>query len=493
MNFIGTRGGSATAARAIIEGYAPHGGLYAPETFPALSRGELDGMLTMSYPERAAEILFKFFGEYGKEELLSACEKAYGGFEGGDPVPLVMLDDGVFMLELWHGPTLAYCDLSFALMPYLIKRGCELSGVNEKILALLPTSGDSGKSAMECFKGEDIRLITFYPHDGISKFQKLQLCTQEGENVRAVPVRGGYEACRREVAKIFSDPQKLGALREEGYAPMTCGSENIARIIPQIACYFSAYLDLVSGEQLQMGEEFDLALPAGNFSNAISAYYAKKMGLPVRRIHCASNLNCALCDFLKTGVYDVNRELYKTTSPSMDILAALNIERLIFETSGRDTALTARRLSELGSNLKTEISAEELKVVKETFDGGWASEETSVEAMYDVFVDVGYTMDTHTGCAMKVAQDWFEKNKQDNAKMVIVSTANPYKFPQDVLYAVTGNDVKDSFKGIKRLFAATAMEVPKRLMALRDKPVRFTGTLDCKKIFDEALAFARQK
>ena len=233
-------------------------------------------------------------------------------------------------------------------------------------------------------------------------------------------------------------------------------------------------------------------MPTGNFGNILAAYYAKQMGLPIRRLHCASNLNKVLTDFLQTGVYDVRREFYKTTSPSMDILISSNLERLLFEISGRDAKLTAKRMAALKNDGRYEITEEERAKISQVFDGGFANEEDCVEAMYDVFTDTGYTMDTHTGCAMKVAVDWFEKNKKDETKMVIVSTANPYKFPQDVLYAVTGNDVKDSFKGVKRLHAATAMAVPKCLKELRDKLPRFTKTVDRKKLNEEISNFIKQ-
>ena len=271
----------------------------------------------------------------------------------------------------------------------------------------------------------------------------------------------------------------------------SANSINFGRLAPQIAYYFSAYLDLVSSEQIEMGAEIDFTVPTGNFGNILAAYYAKRMGLPIRRLHCASNENKVLADFFESGVYDINREFYKTTSPSMDILVSSNLERLLYEVSGRNAKLTAQRMSDLKTNGRYAITTPELEEIRKTFDGGYADEETSVEAMYDVFVDVGYTMDTHTGCAMKVAVDWFEKNKKDETNMVIVSTANPYKFPQDVLYAVTGNDVKDSFKGIKRLHAATAMAVPKCLSSLKDKTPRFTKSIDAKNIFKEILEFVQ--
>lgn len=492
MNFISTRGGEkVSAARAIVKGLADDGGLFVPEKFPCVTEAEMAEMIEASYPERAAKVLKKYLAEYDEKELLCACEKAYAKFEG-DPAPLVRLDDGLYMLELWHGPTCAFKDMALTLLPYLLRKGCDICGVKEQILVLVATSGDTGKAALEGFKdAEGTKVMVFYPSDGVSKMQKLQMGTQEGENVNVVAVKGNFDDCQTAVKEIFSSEKCASVLLEKGTVLSSANSINFGRLAPQIAYYFSAYLDLVSSEQIAMGEEIDFTVPTGNFGNILAAYYAKRMGLPIRRLHCASNKNNVLTQFFETGVYDARREFYKTTSPSMDILVSSNLERLIFEISGRNAKLTAKRMEELKKDGKYDISADELAKLCEVFDGGCANDDECVEAMYDVFVDVGYTMDTHTGCAMKVAQDWFEKHKKDETKMVIVSTANPYKFPQDVLYAVTGNDVKDSFKGIKRLHAATAMAVPKCLKELRDKPVRFNKTADRKKLFEEVLDFVK--
>lgn len=494
VKFISTRGGEkVSGARAIVQGLSANGGLFVPEKFPKVSDEEMEAMLEMSYPERATEILHKFLDEYDKKELLSACEAAYGKFEGTDPAPLVRLDDGVYILELFHGPTCAFKDMALTVLPYLLRKGCDICGITQEILVLVATSGDTGKAALEGFKDADgVKIMVFYPNDGVSKMQKLQMCTQEGKNVNVVAVKGNFDDCQTAVKEIFSNQEYNKILAENNVMLSSANSINFGRLAPQIAYYFSAYLDLLSSNQIEKGEEIDFTVPTGNFGNILAAYYAKQMGLPVRRLHCASNLNKVLTDFLNTGVYDIHREFYKTTSPSMDILISSNLERLLFEISGRNAKLTAKRMGELKTEGVYSITEEELKAISRTFDGGFANEEDSVEAMYDVFIDTGYTMDTHTGCAMKVAVDWFEKNKKDETKMVIVSTANPYKFPQDVLYAVTGNDVKDSFKGIKRLHAATAMAVPKCLKELRDKPVRFIKTADRKKLFEEVLEFIKK-
>ena len=491
MKFVSTRGGEkVTGARAIVKGLSENGGLYVPEKFPVFSREELEAMLELSYAERAAKVLIKYLDEFDEKELLSACEEAYSRFEKGDPAPLVKIDDGIFMLELWHGPTCAFKDMALTLLPYLLRKSSDLCGIKEEILILVATSGDTGKAALEGFKdAAGVKICVFYPSDGVSKMQKLQMATQEGNNVNVVAVKGNFDDCQTAVKEIFANEDYAEQLKAKGVVLSSANSINFGRLVPQIAYYFSAYADLVSSEQIELGEEIDFAVPTGNFGNMLAAYYAKRMGLPIRRLHCASNENKVVADFLSTGVYDMNREFYKTTAPSMDILLSSNLERLLFEVSGRNAKLTAQRMAQLKDTGKYQITPEELAAIQETFDGGFADEETSVEAMYSVFEDVGYTMDTHTGCAMKVVLDWFDKHKKDETKTVVVSTANPYKFPQDVLYAVTGNDVKDSFKGIKRLHAATAMAVPKCLLELRDKPVRFSKTVDGKKLFDEVLEF----
>lgn len=492
MYFISTRGGKerVSGASAIVQGLAKNGGLFVPEKFPQITAEELDGMLTMSYAERAAEILHKYLDDYDKKGLLAACEAAYSRFESPDPAPLVKIDDGVYILELFHGPTCAFKDMALTLLPYLMRTGCDMCGIKEKILILVATSGDTGKAALEGFKDADgIKIMVFYPSDGVSKMQKLQMSTQDGSNVNVVAVKGNFDDCQTAVKTIFNSEECAAALKQKGYLLSSANSINFGRLAPQIVYYFSSYLDLVSSGQIEMGTQIDFCVPTGNFGNILAAYYAKLMGLPVRRLHCASNMNNILTDFLAKGEYDARREFYKTTSPSMDILISSNLERLLFEVSGRNGELVAERMNKLKTDKVYKITPEEQAEIAKTFDGGWANEDEVVETVYDVFCDTGYTMDTHTGCAMKVAVDWFEKNKKDTTNMVVVATANPYKFPQDVLYAVTGNDVRDSFKGIKRLHAATAMKVPASLAGLKDKPVRFSSGVSPDKMFGAVMDF----
>lgn len=489
MKYVGTRGGeNVPFARAVISGMAGGGGLYVPESFPRISAEELEAMLAESYPERAARIISKLSGFDGRE-VLSVCENAYKNF-GGDPVPLVKLDDGVFMLELFWGPTASYKDFSFAVFPYILGKAAEECGVKEKALVISATAGDAGVAAINAFRDDpEVKVFAFYPNEGVSKMQKLNLSVQEGENIFVSAVRADFGECVAYGKKLIRGEKLINALKDAGYFPVSANSLNVGVLIPRVACFFSAYLDLVSGGQSEMGEEVDFTLPAGNFGNALACYWAKLMGLPVRRIHCACSVNSVLPDFFATGCCDINREFVKSTAPQLDVVLPSNLERLLFEIFKRDTEKVKAFVSAAEKDKRATISQDELLEITKIFDGGYASEETSVEAMYSVFTDVGYTMDTGTGYAMKVALDWFEKNKKDETKMVILSTANPYKCPQDVLYAVTGNDVKDCFKGVKRLHAATAMAVPNCISQLKNKTPRFTKSCDLKRLDEEILSF----
>ena len=496
MQFISTRGEEkVTGAEAIVKGIAADGGLFVPASFPAVSQEELESMLGMDYPERAAFILHKYLDEYDKDELLAALKKAYAQFEGGDAAPLVRVENGMYMLELFHGPTCAFKDMALTVLPYLLRKGCDLCGIKEKILILVATSGDTGKAALEGFKDADgIKIMVFYPDDGVSKMQKLQMCTQEGNNVNVVAVKGNFDDCQTGVKKIFGSAECKKKLAEKGYLLSSATSINFGRLAPQICYYFSAYCDLVTSDQIKMGDKVNFTVPTGNFGNILAGYYAKKMGLPVGTLVCASNKNNVLTDFWNKGTYDVKRPFYKTMSPSMDILVSSNLERLIFELSGRDAALTKERMASLAATGRYSLRTEELQKIRSEFFAAYAGEGDTVDCIYEFFEEYGYPMDTHTGVAMSVAQRYEEKMKKDNPKeelppMVVVSTASPYKFPQDVLYALTGNDVKDSFKGIKRINLLTAMKVPEALKAIRYKPILFKQTTVPDKMFDEVLKF----
>ncbi len=495
MKFISTRGGeTVTGAQAIAHGIAKDGGLFVPETFPSVSEEEMEKMLSMDYAERAATVLHKYLDEYDFEELKEACKKAYAQFEEGDAAPLVKIDSSLYMLELFHGPTCAFKDMALTLLPYLLRKGCDICGIKEEVLILVATSGDTGKAALEGFKDANgIKIMVFYPNEGVSKMQKLQMATQEGSNVNVVAVRSNFDDCQSAVKKIFTSEACKEELLKKGIILSSANSINFGRLAPQIAYYFSAYLDLVSSDQIKMGDPVNFAVPTGNFGNILAAYYAKRMGLPIGKLICASNKNNILTDFIKTGVYDKRREFYKTMSPSMDILISSNLERLLFEIADRNPVRIKMRMEKLATDGVYEIYDEEKEMIRSLFYGDFCGEDETVETIYEFFEEYQYPMDTHTACAMYAAGNYMAEEKDDTAPMVVVSTASPYKFPQDVMYAITGNDIKDSFKAIKHLNIATAMKVPKSLSKLRDKAVRFTTVADKDKLYAEVLKFIDAK
>ena len=480
MYFISTRGGEkVTGAQAIVKGLAENGGLYVPETFPTVTKEEMSQMAEMSYAERAAFVLGKYLADdLGADFLKETCEKAYSTFEGKDPVPLVKIDKGFYVLELFHGPTCAFKDMALTVLPHLLKKSCEVTGIKEDILILAATSGDTGKAALEGFRDVDgTKVAVFYPDEGVAKMQRLQMCTQEGKNVFVAAVEGNFDDCQRAVKRMFASEDFNARLKAKGVLLSSANSINFGRLAPQIAYYFSAYLDLCTSGQIEEGEGVDFVVPTGNFGDILAGWYAKQMGLPVRKLVCASNRNKVLADFFKTGTYSVKREFHRTMSPSMDILVSSNLERLLFEISGRDAERTAERMRSLAEEKEYSITEREKKILDEQFFGGFASEDDTVEAMYEVFDEYGYAMDTHTGVALAVKDKYRceveKEDEKDDTPIVVLSTANPYKFPQDVLYALSGNDVKDSFKGIKRLHLLTAMKAPKSLTELRYKNPRF--------------------
>ena len=480
MKFISTRGGEkATAAEAIVKGLADNGGLYVPEKLPKISPEEMEKMTDMSYAERAAYILGKYFAdELGEAFLLDACEKAYSTFEGKDPVPLVKVDGNMYVLELFHGPTCAYKDMSITLLPHLLKKSCEVLGIKDELLIVTASSGDTGKGAMECFCNvKGAKVAVFYPDEGVAKMQRLQLCTQSGNNVLAAAVEGSFDDCQRAVKRMFTSEEFNAELAKKGVRLTTANTINFACIAPQIAYYFSAYIDLWTSGQIENGDKIDFVAPAGNFGNVLAGWYAKSMGLPIRKLVCASNRNKALAEFFKTGTYSAKRDVSRTMSPSMDVMVASDVERLVFEISGRNAKLTSTRMQDLAEKKEYTITTKEKALLDEDFFAGFASEDDTVEAMYDVFDEYGYAMDTHTGVALAVKDQYRyeveKQDKKDKTPIIVLATGNPYKFPQDVLYALSGNDVKDSFKGVKRLYLLTAMKPPKAIVDLRYKPIRF--------------------
>ena len=491
MRFLSTRGKAVAenAAEAIRLGLSTDGGLFVPEFFPNVYN-DLPALIEKDYAERAAFIISRFLEEYDYNDLLNACKNAYTKFEESDPAPVVKIDENLYIMELFHGPTLAFKDVALTLLPYLLRKGCDIGGVKEKILILVATSGDTGKAALEGFKDQDgVKIIVFFPSDGVSDMQKLQMCTQEGNNVNVVAVKGNFDDCQTTVKNIFSSKEFNQELYKNGVILSSANSINFGRLVPQVVYYFSSYLDMVDAGEIEMGEKIDFVVPTGNFGDILAGYYAKKMGLPVGKLVCASNSNNVLTEFFADGTYDANREFFKTVSPSMDILISSNLERLIFEISGRDAELTAKRMTELKSSGKYEITEKELDNLTKEYFADFCDEEECFATITNFFDEYGYVLDPHTAVAVNIYEKYADYSDVVN-KTVVLSTASPYKFPQTVLKAITGSSNKDAFISASKLYAVTGAPIPEQISSLKSKEKRFNKVIDKNIAKEEVLSFA---
>ena len=490
MRFISTRGGdsAANAAEAIVRGLAADGGLFVPERFPSL-KDSLAELAAMDYPHSAALVLSAFLEEYDGEKLLAACRKAYGQFDEGEPAPVVKLDESYYIMELFHGPTLAFKDVALTLLPFLLREGCNLCGIEDTVLILVATSGDTGKAALEGFKdAEGVKIMVFYPDEGVSEMQKRQMSVQEGNNVGVLAVKGNFDDCQTAVKKIFSDRDMARALKEKGVILSSANSINFGRLCPQIVYYFSAYCDLVGAGEIAAGETVDFVVPTGNFGNILAGWYAKQMGLPVGKLVCASNENNILTDFFASGAYDLDRPFFKTTSPSMDILVSSNLERLIFEFSGRDAALTAARMRELSERKRYAVSPRERAALANSFYAGFAGKALVDETIAAFFEEYDYPLDPHTAVAVAVG-DGYLCETNGRAPVVVLSTASPYKFPESVLKALGVRFAGDGFAAAEKLEAETAVPVPAQILRLQELPVRFTKKAEAAELSTKILDF----
>lgn len=476
MKYISTRNGSVetNGASAVIDGIAADGGLFVPTELPKLDYREFYGL---DYVKRADKVLRAFF-DFDVDGVAAA---AYGTFDTDDPAPVVKLDDNMFVLELWHGSTHAFKDMALSVLPRLLSRAKRAENKDGKTLILVATSGDTGKAALEGFKNvEGTEVCVFYPTDGVSRVQKLAMQTQDGDNVRAVGITGNFDDAQTAVKAAFRDERLKHALAADNITMSSANSINVGRLVPQIAYYFSAYADLVDSGEIKSGDKIDFVVPTGNFGNILAGWYALKMGLPVNKLVCASNRNNVLTDFIDTGVYDVNREFFKTSSPSMDILVSSNLERLIFETSGRNAELTAARMRELKDGGRYSVTPDEIEAIRAVFAGDYADDKDAEQAIADMFDEYGYLIDTHTASAYAAAV-----KREFVRPTVIVSTADPYKFAPAVLRALGEDaDGEATLDTLKRLEELTAMEIPDSLAQAFTAEVRFTDTVEPDRIAD---------
>ena len=480
MKYNSTRNStlSVDSAKAINDGISKDGGLFVPNELPKLDKEFFIRLSKMSYIDRAGEILRLFLTDFTDDEIKACTNGAYAGtFDNDCPAPLYRLNDNTSVLELWHGPTCAFKDMALQILPYLLTTSSKKVADGQTTVILVATSGDTGKAALEGFKDvENTKIIVFYPVDGVSNAQKLQMMTQEGENVYVCAINGNFDDAQTGVKKIFTNPDVAAKLAENGMAFSSANSINWGRLLPQIVYYISAYCDLIA----EKGEvdSYNVVVPTGNFGNILAAYYAKKMGAPINKLICASNSNKVLTDFIESGVYDRNRSFYTTISPSMDILISSNLERLIYDMSGCDSELISGYMAELSAAGKYEVNDKIKAELNANFVGGYATDDETKAAINETYTTYNYLADTHTGVAIKVYNDYV-KNTGDKTETVIVSTASPYKFSADVLDAVDSKSANhDGIKAMSVLSEVTGTKIPTPLSGLDKRTVRFKDVCD---------------
>ena len=484
MQFFSTRDQSrkVTASEAIAQGLSQEGGLFVPESFPQV---DVQALCGLDYPTLAAEILKQYLTDYSPEFLTSATQQSYGSAFGGKAGAMAPVCPGTWALELWHGPTCAFKDYALQLMPKLLVEAKRNLGRTEQTRILVATSGDTGKAALDGYHdvpGVDISV--FYPTGGTSEIQRLQMATQEGANVAVYAVQGNFDDAQTGVKKVFGDPAVAAALVEKGVRLSSANSINWGRLVPQIVYYFAAYGQLLRAGEISFGDPVDFCVPTGNFGDILAGYYAKRMGLPVGMLICASNENNVLTDFLSTGCYAARRTFYKTTSPSMDILVSSNLERLLYHITGSDAAVAGwmQSLNETGSYT---VDKDTLAAIQQSFGCGWASEAEVCQEIRARYEQDGYLCDTHTAVAFHVAA----QKKRENVPMVVLSTASPFKFPRSVLEALGHTAPENDFEAMSALEAATGRTAPASLAALRTKAERFHAVIRPEQIAQVALDF----
>lgn len=470
-----------TASEAILKGLADDGGLFVPVSIPKLDV-TLNELKDMTYQETAYAVMKQFITDFTEEELKNCIAKAYDAkFDTEEIAPLVKVD-GTYYLELFHGATIAFKDMALSILPHLLTTSAKKNNVKNEIVILTATSGDTGKAALSGFADvEGTRIIVFYPKNGVSKVQELQMVTQKGDNTSVVAIHGNFDCAQSGVKAIFENKELAKELDQAGFQFSSANSINIGRLVPQIVYYVYAYAKLLQNEEITEGEAINVVVPTGNFGNILAAYFAKQMGIPIDKLICASNENKVLFDFFQTGVYDKNREFILTNSPSMDILISSNLERLIYMIAGED----AKKNSELMQALKSagvyELT-EEMKANLEDFAAGYATEAEVRETIAEVYKKTGYVIDTHTAVAAKVCKAYQEASK-DGKKTVIASTASPYKFARSVMTSIDNKyDALEEFDLIDSLEVISNVDIPNAVEEIRNAEILHTRECDADKM-----------
>lgn len=480
MEYISTRNAheKRSAAQAIVQGLSTDGGLFVPAEFPQVTLEFIDALRHMNYPHRVASVLSPWLSDFSFEELLTLTKKAYTSFDVPEVVKTLEIENGLFMLELWHGPTLAFKDMALQLMPHLLSACAQKVGESREILILVATSGDTGKAALEGFHDvPGTAIAVFYPEQGVSEAQKLQMVTQEGKNAHVIAVQGNFDDAQTGVKRIFSDVKFADELDERGIVLSSANSINLGRLLPQVAYYFSAYADMLNQNAINLGDKIDVCVPTGNFGNILAASYAREMGLPIRKLICASNANNVLADFIKTGVYDSNRAFHLTTSPSMDILISSNLERMLFELVGERDDAVRTMMQKLKSDGYYKLDTQAIGTLRSFMDGGWADESAVKACIRDAFEQDHYLLDPHTAVALSVLKAYQKKlPEEDTVPALVVSTASPYKFGRSVLEAITNEaPTGDDFECCRKLAELAEQSVPSAIAELPEKPVLHTA------------------
>jgi threonine synthase len=476
------------ALDAVLKGIAADGGLFVPLSFPKLDLAGTVKTASEGYPALAAEILSAYI-DLPKDELKCLTAEAYASFDTPDVVPLSSLDDA-YIMELWHGPTLAFKDMALQVLPRLLQKAMAQQTDGKKVLILTATSGDTGKAAMEGFRDVNgTAIVVFYPSEGVSDMQKLQMVTQEGGNVCACAVHGNFDDAQNGVKELFANPEFNREISKAGYDLSSANSINFGRLVPQVAYYVYAYVKLVLENKIKSGDPVNVVVPTGNFGNILAAYYAKQMGLPIRKLVCASNRNNVLTDFFHKGEYTAKRTFYKTMSPSMDILISSNLERLLFELCERDEKTVNAWMAALKKEGRYEVPPAVVDRMQKDFWAGFCDDEQTSKTIKHVFDEYGYLMDTHTAVAWAVYED-FKKETGEDIPAIIASTANPFKFVPDVLQSLTGEEPGDDIFAIASKLAEIAhTAIPEKIKELKTKPVLHSGDVKKSELADEILRF----
>lgn len=459
-----------TASQAILKGLASDGGLFVPTQLPKLNVS-LEELSKMSYKETAYAVMKEFLTDFTEEELKSCIDKAYDSkFDTEEIAPLVKAE-GAYYLELFHGATIAFKDMALSILPHLLTTSAKKNNVKNEIVILTTTSGDTGKAALAGFADvPGTRIVVFYPKGGVSPIQEKQMVTQKGDNTFVVGIKGNFDQAQSGVKAIFGNKELEAEMDKAGFQFSSANSINIGRLVPQVVYYVYAYAKLLANGEITDGEKINVVVPTGNFGNILAAYYAKNMGLPIDKLICASNDNKVLYDFFTTGIYDKNREFILTTSPSMDILISSNLERLIYKIAGNDAAKNKELMTSLTTTGKYDIT-DDMRAELKDFYGNYATEKETAEIIKDIYEKTGYIIDTHTAVAAVVSRKYL-KDTNDTNKLVIASTASPFKFTRSVMNAINSKyDSMGDFELVDELSKIGNVKVPNAIEEIRNAKV----------------------